>query len=107
MPGADDPNHPFGNGPTLLGNLDLLSSRQIRSRHAVGVLYHLAVVAGGDDLTAAHAGTWAEIDDVIRGVHGVLVVFDDQDGVAHVAQALQRAQQSVVVARVQADGRLV
>ena len=36
-----------------------------------------------------------------------LVVFDHQHGVAEVAQVLERAQQSLVVALVQADRRLV
>ena len=37
----------------------------------------------------------------------VLVVLDDDHGVAEVAQALERAEQAVVVALVQADGGLV
>ena len=41
------------------------------------------------------------------GPHRVLVVLDDDDRVAHVAQPFEAAQQPVVVARVQADGRLV
>ena len=42
--------------------------------------------AGGDDLAAADAGAGAEVDEVVGGPHRVLVVLDDEDGVAHVAQ---------------------
>ena len=48
-----------------------------------------------------------EIDDVIGGAHRLLVVLDDDDGVAEVAQLLERGEQSRVVALVQPDRRLV
>jgi hypothetical protein len=54
-----------------------------------------------------HAGAGADVDDVVGAADGVLVVFDDEHGVAHVAQVLQRLQQAVVVALVQADRGLV
>src|SRR5207253_1325514 len=38
---------------------------------------------------------------------GILVVLDDDDGVAHVAQAFEAPQQAVVVAGMQADRRLI
>ena len=63
--------------------------------------------AGGDDLAAAHAGAGAEIDDVVGRPHRVFVVLDDDDRVAQVAQLRERVEQPVVVARVQADRRLV
>ena len=40
----------------------------------------------------------AEIDDVVRGANRFLVVLDDDDGVAEVAQALEGADQPAVVA---------
>ena len=53
----------------------------------------------------ARAG--ADVHDVVGGAHGVLVVLDDQNGVAEVAQLPKRGQKLVIVALVQADGRLV
>ena len=53
------------------------------------------------------AGAGADIDDVVGGHNRVLVVLDDDDGVAEVAQVLERAEQAVVVALVQADGGLI
>ena len=44
---------------------------------------------------------------MIRGPDGVLVVFDDDDGVAEVAQRSQGVDHLHVVLRVQTDGRLV
>ena len=53
----------------------------------------------------ARAG--ADVDEVIRRAHRVLIVLDDDERVAKVAQSLERGEQLVVVALVQADGRLV
>ena len=54
-----------------------------------------------------HAGPWSHLDDVIGGADRVLVVLDDDDRVADVAQALERRDHLGVVFRVQADARLV
>ena len=63
--------------------------------------------AVGDDLAAVHAGAGADVDDVVGLADRLLVVLDDDHGVAGVAQVLQRGQQPAVVALVQADRRLV
>ena len=76
----------------------------------VTLCFSLATLAGRavrDDFAAAHAGAGAEIDDVVGRPHRVFVVLDDDDRVAHVAQLRERVEQPVVVARVQADRRLV
>ena len=54
-----------------------------------------------------HAGAGADIDDVVGGADGVLVVLDHDHGVAEVAQPAQRFEKPRVVALVQADRRLV
>ena len=61
----------------------------------------------GDDLAAMHAGARADVDDVVGLADRLLVVLDDDDRVAGVAQVLQRRQQPAVVALVQPDRRLV
>ena len=53
----------------------------------------------------ARAG--ADVDEVVRRAHRVLVVLDDDERVAEVAQTFQGGEQLVVVALVQSDGRLV
>ena len=80
---------------------------EVLAGEAVRVGDDVGVGAGRDDLAAADAGAGAEIDEVVGRPHGVLVVLDDEDGVAHVAQPFEAAQQAVVVARVQADARLI
>ena len=72
-----------------------------------GVGHDLVGCAGGDDIAAVLAGAGSHVDDVVGCQHGLLVMLDDQDRVAEVAQALQRAQQPRVVALVQADARFV
>ena len=53
----------------------------------------------------ARAGT--NVDDVVGVADGVFIVLHHHQRVALVAQALQRTQQDLVVARVQANGGLV
>ncbi len=60
-----------------------------------------------DELAAARAGAGAEVDHVIGGADGVLIVLDHDDGIAEIAQAAERADEPVVVALVQADARLI
>ena len=60
-----------------------------------------------DDLAAVLAGARPHVDDVVGRQDRVLVVLDDDHAVAEVAQVLQRVEQPVVVALVQADRRLV
>src|SRR5262249_31791373 len=94
--------------PSPLGrNVDALHTGEVLARQALLVGDDIIEGAGRHDLAAAHAGAGAEIDDVVGGPHGVLVVLDDDDGVAQVAQPQQARQQGLVVAGGQADGRLV
>ena len=58
-------------------------------------------------MAAVLAGARPHVDEPVGAAHHLLVVLDDDHGVAEVAQALERADQLVVVALVQADRRLV
>ncbi len=53
------------------------------------------------------SGTGAEVDHVIRATDGLLVVFDDQYGVAEIAQVFERGEQASVVTVMQTDGGLI
>ena len=59
------------------------------------------------DLAAVLARARADVDDVVGDPDRLLVVLDDEHGVAEVAQAHERVDQAAVVALVQADRRLV
>ena len=54
-----------------------------------------------------HAGAGAHIHNIVGLAHRVLVMFDDDQRVAKVAQPLHRRDELVVVALVQADARFV
>ena len=64
-------------------------------------------VPAGHQFAAQPARARAEIDHVIGALDGLGIVLHHQHGVAHVAQLRQGFEQAVVVARMQADGRLV
>ena len=68
---------------------------------------HLVERAVADDLAAMDAGAGAHVDDIIGVADRVLVMLDDEHGVAEIAQALERDEQAVVVALVEADRGLV
>ena len=68
---------------------------------------HLLRRALGGDLAAAVAGAGAEVEQIIGGGDHFAVVLDQDQRVAEVAQVLQGLEQPAIVARVQADGRLV
>jgi hypothetical protein len=61
----------------------------------------------GHDLAAVLAGPGADVDQVVGGADGGLVVLDHDQGVAEVAQPDQGLDQAVVVALVEPDGGLV
>src|SRR6478609_12076739 len=59
------------------------------------------------DLAALRSGVGTDVDDPVRVPHDVEFVLDDEKRVAGRLQALQGAQQSLGVRRMQAGGRLV
>ncbi len=73
----------------------------------VGRLHDVGGRALGDQAAAVASGAGAEVDDVVGAADGVFVVFNHEHGVAEVAQVFERGEQAVVVAMMQADGRLV
>ena len=54
-----------------------------------GVGHDLLRRAGGHHLAAVDAGAGADVDEVVGGPHGVLVVLHHQQGVAQVPEVLQ------------------
>ncbi len=59
------------------------------------------------DGAATRAGARPQIDHMVRRGDGVFVVLHDDQGVALGAQAIQRIEESHIVARMQADGGFV
>ncbi len=59
------------------------------------------------DAAAVHAGTGTQVDHVVRLADGILIVFHHDHRVAKVAQIDERIEQTLIVALMQADRRLV
>ncbi len=91
----------------LLRHLDPAGAGEVLAGEAVRVVENVLQLPLRDDLAAVDARAGAEIDDMVGGADGVLVMLDHDDGVAEIAQALERDQQAVIVALVEADGGLV
>src|SRR5207248_8139043 len=61
----------------------------------------------GDYLAAVFSRAGSKVDHVIGGAHRFLVVLDDDDGVAQIAELLERRQETRIVALMQPDRRLI
>jgi len=83
--GADDLQPLVRPWPTLFRDRDLPGAREVLTRQAARVADDLRERSRRHHLATADAGARPEIDDVIRRPHRVLVVLDDDHGVAHVA----------------------
>src|SRR5205085_3781093 len=70
-------------------------------------LQDLVIGAVADDMAAMDAGAWAHVDDIIGGADRILVMLDDDHGVAEIAEAAEGDEQPLIVALVEADARLV
>ena len=92
---------------TLPRDLDPAGARQELPGERLGNLRDLIGGALRDHVAAVLTGERADVEHMVGGAHRVLVVLDDQHGVAEVAQTLERRDQLVVVALVQADRGLV
>ena len=71
------------------------------------VRHHVLRLSLGDDVAAVLARARPHVDEPVGGAHHLLVVLDDEHGVAEPLQPLQRPDQLVVVALVEADRGLV
>ena len=73
----------------------------------VGLRRQIGHAALRHQVAAALAGAGADVDQMVGPAYGVFVVLNHHQRVAGRAQLGQRVQQDAVVARMQADGRLV
>ena len=98
---------PLQREPPLSGQLDAAPAGEEIAGERAGLGGHLVRRPLGDHATAVLAGARPHVDDVVGQAHGLLVMLDDQHGVAQVAQPHQGLDQPQVVALVQTDARLV
>ena len=57
--------------------------------------------AGSDDFTAPVSAFGAEVDNPVRGLDDIQVMFDHDDGIAVIAQLVQHPQQLFYVMEMQ------
>ena len=105
--GAVEGELPAGALAALSGDGDGAAAGEIIRGQAPLAGEDVLELAMGDDMAAVDAGAGAHVDEVIGVADGVLVMLDDEDGVAEIAQAAERDQQPLVVALVEADRGLV
>jgi hypothetical protein len=91
----------------LGGDADLLLAAQVLAGDRGAVRGDFVDGAGGDHLAAVLARARAHVDEVVGHAHRLLVVLDDDDGVAEVAELREGGEEARVVALVQADRGLV
>ena len=92
---------------TVLRHRDLLPAGQVLPGDRLLDLGDPLDRAAVDDVAAVLAGARADVDDPVALADGLLVVLDDDDRVAEVAQPGQRVDEAAVVPLVQPDRRLV
>ena len=80
---------------------------EVLARDAPGLGADVLHRALGHDLAAVDARAGADVHNPVRRAHRLLVVLDDDERVAEVAQLLEGVYELVVVALVQSDARLV
>ena len=72
-----------------------------------GDFFEIGGSSAGQKPSAMYACAGPQIDDMVGAPHEFVVVFDDEEGIALVAERFEGLDQAVVVARVQADAGLV
>src|SRR5690606_26118537 len=108
LAGAHDAQHALlVDLAALRGRLDLPAAREVVARDRALLRRQLGIRPRVDDLAAALARKGPDVDDPVARLDRLLVVLDDDERVAEVAQRLERLDEAAVVALVQADRRLV
>ena len=82
-------------------------AREVLPRQRVRILHDFLRRTGCHHPSSVAARPGADVDEVVRRAHGVLVVLHHNEGIAQIPQPPQGGQQLVVVPLVQADGRLI
>ncbi len=96
-----------GKRPRFLTGYDFDLASEVLACDGRGSVHDLLRSAIGDEVTAVFSGSGAEVEDVVGMADGVFVVFDDEDGVAEVAEVFEGVDEALVVSLMEADGGFV
>jgi hypothetical protein len=91
----------------FFGNGDRFAPGEVIAGEGFGDASIMADGAAEDEAAAGFAAAGAELDEVIGGADDGLLVLDDEERVALVAQVFHHADEAADVALVEADARLV
>ena len=91
----------------LFGELDLLFAAEILSRDRILALQQLVHRAGKYYITAVYACARADVNDVVCREHCIVIVLNDNQCVAEVAQSFEGRDKLVIVTLVQTDAWFV
>jgi hypothetical protein len=91
----------------ILWHGDGEAAGEIFSGDGIGVGGDFFDCSRGEEMAAEFAGAGAEVEEVVGGADDVGVVFDDEDGVAEVAEVLHDADEFGGVSGVEADAGFV
>ncbi len=80
---------------------------EIAPRQRFVFFEHSCIRACKQQLAAKFARTGAQIDNAIRSLDGVGIVFDDQYCVPQIAKRFKNIDEPLRIARMQADGRFI
>ena len=94
-------------GAAGCGHLDAAAASHVVAGNGPGVLQQVLEAAGVHDFAAVLARAGSYVHNPVGFAHGVFVVLDHDEGVAHIAQLGQGLDEAAVVALVQTDGGLV
>ena len=97
----------LGGGNALFGHGNAQFTGQILASKRGAMSQYFREGTGGHEFAAMNAGTGTEIKNVIGGANGVGIMLNDEHGVAEIAQALERGEQTVVVTLMQPDARFI
>lgn len=91
----------------LIGNPDHSFAGQISARHRLGTRHDIGRRSRRDYVSAVHARAGAHVDHIVGSTNRILIMLNDDDGIADIAQALKRLDQALVIALMEANRWLV
>ncbi len=83
------------------------SPAEVLPGYGLGAGTDILHTARGDHPAAVYARAGANIHDIIGAAHGVLVMLDNNEGVAQIAQPAERAQELFIVPLMQTNAGLI
>ena len=91
----------------FFGHTDHPLAGQIGARHRFGTRHDIGRRSCRNHVSAVNARTGAHIDHVVGSANRILIVLDDDNGIADIAQALKCLDQAFVVALMKTNRRLI